>query len=115
MNGRVAPGGRAFTLDKGLAWTIGSALIVLAFWFGVQLSDIRGHLTRTEAAQEDLRAVWDAQAADRQRYRAEVEQRLRTLELARAGNDERLGNALSLLTRIDARLERIEQQYRNMP
>jgi hypothetical protein len=108
MIARLTQDGKGFTIDGSLAWTMVSGLIVVAFWFGSELQDIKRSLVASQEANKAFSAAWEAQVADVADYRRDTDVRLRALEAARAGNDERLTNALNLLTRIDARLERIE-------
>jgi hypothetical protein len=103
MNGRVTPDGRGFTVDKSLAYTICVGILMGGMWLG---SEVIG----TKRAVAELTDGLRAQAEDRTAYRRETDLRIRSLETARAGNDERLSNALDLLERIDARLERIEER-----
>lgn len=103
MNGRVTPDGRGFTIDKSLAWTISTALLIGGIWLG---SEVLG----TKRVVQDLSAGLASQADDRAQYRRDTDARLRSLETDRAADSRDLANALNLLTRIDQRLERIEQR-----
>jgi hypothetical protein len=114
MIARVTPDGRGISLDKSLAWTMLGGLLVVGFWFGTELSGIKSDLAAAKETQAEFQAEWAAQAADRALYRRETDVRLRSLERDRAVDDQRLTSALQLLERIDARLERIEQQSRSV-
>ena len=99
----MTPDGRGFTVDKSLAYTICAGILLGGMWLGSEVIGTKNVVT-------DLRSGLEAQSLDRDQYRRETDLRIRTLETARAGNDERLANALQLLERIDQRLERIEER-----
>ena len=103
MNGRVTPDGRGFTIDKSLAYTICAGILVGGMWLG---SEVVG----TKNVVNDLRQGLASQADDRAQYRRDTDVRIRSLETDRAGDRRDLANALNLLERIDARLERLEER-----
>ena len=104
MNGpRINDDDRGITLNKPFAYAIALGLLSGGLWLGTEV-------VGTKRMVEDLRDAQTAQNEDRQSYRRDVDQRLRALETSRAGDDQRLTNALNLLTRIDQRLERLEER-----
>lgn len=94
---------RGITLNKPFAYSVACGLLVGGLWLG---SEVVG----TKRMVEDLRDAQTAQNEDRAQYRRDVDARLRLLETSRASDDQRLTNALNLLTRIDQRLERLENR-----
>lgn len=63
-----------------------------------------GWTTMSAQIKTNTQAISEGKAA-----RSEMEMRLRAMENSNARADERLSNIFTLLSRIDARLERIEQ------
>ena len=118
MNQLVEKQGDGVKINLALALALAgwmASIVGLGFWFGQQLQGINGRLDSVEASQASLRAAFDLQTADRAQYRRDTDTRLRVIENTQTGDRRDLANALQLLTRIDARLERIEQQYRSEP
>lgn len=89
---------RGITLNKGLAWTMLVGLLGGGYWVGTTISDMSGNLRSTGAVLEHL----SLEGSDRER-------RIRTLENSLSRADERQNANGALLSRIDGRLERLEQ------
>lgn len=60
-----------------------------------------------------LQEALDEQDAERGVYRRDIDARLRVVENQRISDRQDLSNALALWTRIDARLERLEERLIN--
>ncbi|OOY16709.1 hypothetical protein [Thioclava sp. DLFJ4-1] len=95
---RIENSERGITLNKSLAWTILTALIAGGFWVGSQV-------TALQSITQDNKA----RSADQSAEITVINNRLRSIETQQARSDEKFSNILGYLTRIDARLERIEQ------
>ncbi len=89
---------RGITLNKPLAWSIATALVVGGIYFGTTVTTL----------EQSLQSLDDRVIVQRNASEAR-ETRLRALENNLSKSEERVANILSLLSRIDARLERIER------
>lgn len=89
---------RGITLNKTLAWTMLVTLASAVFWSGSTVQGLVGSVNTLTETVEELKSERQA-----------VDGRIRLLETAQARADERFTNILALLSRIDQRLERIEQ------
>ena len=107
MNGpKITNDERGFTVNKTGAMI---ALIVSLIPAVVIYTRVSNDFALLQASVAEIRAGQQLQVEDRERYRTGVDARLRSLETDRAGDRRDLAHALNLLTRIDARLERIER------
>lgn len=95
---------RGITLNKSLAWTMAVALVSAGIWVGAQLSSTQTALQGVRAELSSLRETVTA-----------LTPRVRANETGLARQDERLTLILSTLTRIDARLERMERAAPRRP
>lgn len=102
---RITNDDRGITINKSLAWSLASAFLLGGLWLGTEVMG-------TKQMVIDIRAAQIISKSDETEYRRDVDARLRLLEQSRAGDSRDLTNAINLLTRIDARLERIEQVTR---
>lgn len=68
---------RGFTINKGLAWTMMTALLVAGVWLGSEITSTKVALTNTD---QSFREVKDDLAA----LRARVDDRLNLVEVSRA-------------------------------
>lgn len=95
-----------WSISLGNVLQIATTLIIVAgFFFTTD--------NRTQAnakAIDDLSTVVGELSQQLRSELLDVESRLRTLEQKDARNDERLTNMLALLSRIDSRLERLEER-----
>ncbi|OOY15380.1 hypothetical protein BMI85_16055 [Thioclava sp. DLFJ4-1] len=82
---------RGITLNKSLAWSILGSLVGAGIFIGMNLAGL-------EKTSDDNKTLSRAN-----------EIRIRAIETQQARQDEKFNNILGYLTRIDARLERIEQ------
>lgn len=97
-----------------ISWSISlGGLLSLAAIIATGLTTflgVRYQSASNEAALKDLRAEVIAARAYSDTIRTTIEVRVRALELSQARTDERYDNIVSLLTRMDGRLERIERK-----
>jgi hypothetical protein len=109
MNQMIENSDRGITLNKGLAWTVASALVCAGLWVGTEVATLR-----TEA--RNLTQVINAMRLDLNASDAEASalaNRVRANETGLARQDERFSLILSSLNKIDGRLERLE--YKKEP
>jgi hypothetical protein len=109
MNQMIENSDRGITLNKGLAWTVASALVCAGLWVGTEVATLR-----TEA--RNLTQVINAMRLDLTASDAEASalaNRVRANETGLARQDERFSLILSSLNKIDGRLERLE--YKKEP
>lgn len=95
---RIENSERGITLNKSLAWTILVALLGGGFWVGSSVTSLQ---SITDENKDKISKQTDEITS--------INTRLRSIENQQARADERFSNILGYLTRIDARLERIEQ------
>lgn len=88
---RIENSDRGITLNKSLAWSILGSLVGAGIFIGMNLAGL-------EKTSDDNKTLSRAN-----------EIRIRAIETQQARQDEKFNNILGYLTRIDARLERIEQ------
>lgn len=89
---------RGITINKSLAWALLTGLLGGGMYVGTLITDISRSI---EFLNEKI-SHQNGAAIER-------ESRLRALERDVTQSDERVANILSLLSRIDGRLERIER------
>lgn len=95
-----------WSVSLGNVLTIGTTLILVSGYFFT--TDNR---TQANAKSiDDLSLVVGELSQSLRGELIDIESRLRTLEQKDARNDERLTNMLALLSRIDSRLERLEER-----
>jgi len=97
---------RGITLNKSLAWTVASALVIAGLWVGGQVASLRGETEVLSQAINSLRV--NINAAEARQTALTV--RVRATETSLARQDERLSLILSALNKIDTRLERMERR-----
>jgi hypothetical protein len=90
---------RGITLNKSLAWTVGCGIVGAGLYIGLSLGGI------TTKLDEVSRGSTDASYERRQ-----IETRVRSLEQSKARDDERFTSILAFMSKIDARLDRIENK-----
>lgn len=94
---RIENSDRGITLNKQLAWTMAVGLIGTGLYVGLTIAAMSMQL-------EQGKQVWLDAAAQR----AQIEVRVRNLEIAKGRDDERFTSILAFMAKIDGRLERIE-------
>lgn len=97
---------RGITLTKSLAWTVLVGIFGGGLWLGVQIATLS---TQIEALTSTVSIQSDRLEAAESRAEA-LSRRVSLGEANQARSDERYSSILSYLTRIDTRLERIEQR-----
>ena len=98
MTQRIENSDRGLTINKGLAWTIGSSLVAAGLYVGITVADLSGKIDSISGDSESA-----AQSI------AGLDNRIRALEIGRGRDDERFNNILEFMARMDSRLERIEK------
>lgn len=109
---------RGITLNKSLAWTIFSSLVVLVWWGGATLSRTQNTLDALAAAQmADRMEARTAMAEGRAESRtatAQVEQRVRALENTQSRVDAQftaMRESLDEIKQQNGAIEQLVRQY----
>ena len=97
MTQRIENSDRGVTLNKSLAWTMAVGLITASLFTGIQMASVTSKL-------DEVSRIGDRAAHDRR----QIEIRVRSLEQSKARDDERFTSILTFMSKIDSRLERIE-------
>lgn len=113
---------RGITLNKSLAWTIFSSLVVLVWWGGATLSGVQKTLLALETAQMtdrmETRAALAEGRAESRTANAQVEQRVRTLENTQSRVDAQftaMRESLDEIKRQSGAIEQMVRQYLQAP
>ncbi len=88
---------RGITLNKSLAWTMACGLIGAGLYAGIQMTNLTSKV-------DEVSRIGDRAGHDRR----QIEIRVRSLEQSKARDDERFTSILTFMSKIDSRLERIE-------
>jgi len=94
---------RGITLNKSLAWTIGSALLVGGIWIGVELTTLAGKIDKLT---ELYNGVVTRQTEDREGIRQNARD-IVTMQTQNARIEQRLTGIEATTNRTDANVENI--------
>lgn len=88
---------RGITLNKSLAWTIATAIIGAGLYLGIAMGNVTTSLEHMGRLSDSAKEV-----------HRRLDERIGALEQSKARDDERFVSILSFMSKIDSRLERIE-------
>jgi hypothetical protein len=94
---------RGITLNKSLAWTMATGLILVGLWVGIQVTELKSAVQELGVRQSEDRSEIRANAAaivQIQRTEARVDQRLLTIEQSVARTEATTNEILRYLRGI---------------